>query len=71
MKEEEEIKDEAWALHNAEQLLGWGHARKELYYLFAENMGVPLSQTPFANNHQELQYEAEGFYISHYHLQHG
>jgi hypothetical protein len=76
MEEEEEIKDEAWALHNVEQLLGWGHTpNKKLYYLFMKNMGVPLSETraTFANDHRQvrkLQHKAEEFYLSHYHLQH-
>jgi len=76
MKMEEVIHDEAWGLHNVEQLLGWGHTpNKKLYYLFMKNMGVPLSETraTFANDHRQvrkLQHKAEEFYLSHYHLQH-
>ncbi|KAF8325677.1 hypothetical protein F5887DRAFT_1018348 [Amanita rubescens] len=74
MGEEEEIKDEAWALENVKQLLGWAHTPdKKLYYLFMKNMGVPLSQTTFANDYRQvrkLQRKAEEFYLSHYHLRH-
>jgi len=75
MRLKQMIEDEAWALHNVKQLLGWGHTPdKRLYYLFIKDMGVPLSpQMPFAKDRQqlrELQLKAEEFYRSQYHLEH-
>ncbi len=67
---------EAWALHNVEQLRGWGYTpNQKLFYLFMKNMGVPLSAVPkhVRNDHQlvrKLQRDAERFYLSRYHLQH-
>jgi hypothetical protein len=75
IKTKKVIEGEAWALHNVEQLLGWGHTpNNRLYYLFIKDMGVPLSpQMPFAKDRQqlrELQLKAEEFYRSQYHLKH-
>ncbi len=76
MRLENMIKDEAWALHNVKQLLGWAHTpNRRLYYLFIKYMGVPLSAVPdhVRNDHQlirKLQRDAEEFYLSRYHLEH-
>ncbi|KAF8325674.1 hypothetical protein F5887DRAFT_1085329 [Amanita rubescens] len=75
MRSKKTIVDEAWALHNVEQLLGWAHTPNgRLYYLFIKDMGVPLSpQMPFAKDPQqlrELQLKAEKVYHSQYHLEH-
>ena len=68
-------KDEAWATHNVEQLLGWAHTpNKALYYFFIKNMGVPYGEVPMLKKDPklvlELREEATKLYESQYHLTH-